>query len=364
MFGKRFSLAEIDVVTIGLVLVLALLGVVAIASAAQYMPGHYVLRQLAWIVVGLGAMFLVMAVDYKILVTYALSLYAGLLAVLAALLVFARFVAGTKSWITLGGFRGQPSELGKIILILVLARFFSEHRAKTLATRETLLSLGLAVPPILLVAVQPDLGTALTCFPIVVGAYILAGLRRRTVVIVVVASLVLAVGGWNFALKDYQKKRITTLFNPGQDARGAGYQILQSKIAIGSGGLAGKGFKKGSQSQLRFLPARHTDFILSVIGEEFGFAGVFAVLTLYFLLLARLFLAVGLARDRAGVYIVFLAALLLAFQFFINVLMIIGLFPVTGVPLPFVSYGGSSLLSSCLAVGLVLNVKMRRFANV
>jgi len=363
MFGKRLP-GDIDVVTIGLVLILTLFGAIAIASAAQFMPGHYVLRQVAWIVVGLAAMLLAMAVDYKILVTYALSLYVGLLAVLTALLVFARLVAGTKSWITLGGFRGQPSELGKIILILVLARFFSEHRSKTLSTRETLLSLGLAGPPILLIALQPDLGTALTCAPIVIGAFILAGLRRRAVVIFLVASLALGIGSWNFALKDYQKKRLTTLFNPGQDVRGAGYQILQSKIAIGSGGLAGKGFKKGSQSQLRFLPARHTDFIFSVVGEEFGFAGVFAVLAVYFLLFARLFLAVAHARDRAGVYIVFLAALLLAFQFFINILMIIGLFPVTGVPLPFVSYGGSSLLSSFIAVGLVLNVKMRRFANV
>ncbi len=363
MFDKRFP-SGLDGLTIGLVLALAVLGAVAIASAAQYMPGHYVLRQAAWILVGLAAMLLIMAVDYKILVTFSLSLYFGLLVVLAALLVFARLVAGTKSWITMGGFRGQPSELGKIILILVLARFFSEHRSKTLSTRETLLSLGLAAPPILLVAIQPDLGTALTFLPIVLGAFILAGLRRRTVAIFLAAALALGIGGWNFALKDYQKKRLTTLFNPGQDARGAGYQILQSKIAIGSGGLTGKGFKKGSQSQLRFLPARHTDFILSVVGEEFGFAGVFAVLGLYFLLLARLFLAVAHARDRAGVYIVFLAALLLAFQFFVNVLMIIGLFPVTGVPLPFVSYGGSSLLSSCLAVGLVLNVKMRRFANV
>jgi rod shape determining protein RodA len=182
--------------------------------------------------------------------------------------------------------------------------------------------------------------------------------------VLLLAALVLGVGGWNFGLKDYQKKRLTTLLNPLHDPRGSGYQIIQSKIAIGSGGLSGKGFMKGTQSQLRFLPARHTDFIFSVIGEEAGFLGVFVVIGLYFFMLARMFQAVSKARDRAGVYIVFTASLLIAFQFLVNILMIIGLFPVVGITLPFLSYGGSSLLTSYVACGLILNVRMRRFANV
>ena len=169
---------------------------------------------------------------------------------------------------------------------------------------------------------------------------------------------------WSFGLRDYQKQRLTTVLFPEKDPLGSGYQVIQSKIAIGSGGLSGKGFAKGTQSQLRFLPARHTDFIFSVIAEEFGFLGaVFAVLV-YFLFLARLFLSVSMSRDRTGAYIIFLVAVMISAQFFINVFMTIGLFPIAGIPLPFLSYGGSSLLANSLAVSLVLNVKMRRFVNV
>ena len=204
----------------------------------------------------------------------------------------------------------------------------------------------------------------MTFLAIIGGALILAGLRRKTLVLIVIAALAVGVGGWNIALKDYQKQRMMTLINPQGDPRGSGYQLIQSKIAIGSGGFAGKGVMKGTQNQLRFLPARHTDFIFSVIGEETGFLGVFVVIVLYLALLARMFLSVAKARDRAGVYIIFTASMLVAFQFLVNVLMIIGLFPVVGITLPFLSYGGSSLLTNFVACGLVLNVKMRRFANV
>jgi rod shape determining protein RodA len=233
-----------------------------------------------------------------------------------------------------------------------------------LTTQVTLGALLVAGVPLLLIIAQPDLGTAMTFLAVIGGSFILAGLRRKAIVLFVLAALIVGVGGWTVALKDYQKKRVTTLINPAGDPRGSGYQVIQSKIAIGSGGFAGKGFLKGSQSQLRFLPARHTDFIFSVIGEETGFVGVFIVVLLYFALLARMFLSVNKARDRAGIYIIFTASLLLSFQFLVNILMIIGLFPVVGITLPFLSYGGSSLLASYVACGLVLNVKMRRFANV
>jgi rod shape determining protein RodA len=258
----------------------------------------------------------------------------------------------------------QPSELAKIVMILVFARLFAEYKSAYLTMQVTLLALAVAGVPLLLIIAQPDLGTAMTFLAIIGGAFILAGLKRKAIVLIVLAALVLGIGGWTIGLKDYQKKRITTLIDPAGDPRGSGYQVIQSKIAIGSGGLAGKGFQKGSQSQLRFLPARHTDFIFSVIGEETGFLGVFVVIVLYFGLLARMFLSVAKARDRAGVYIIFTASLLIAFQFLVNVMMIIGLFPVVGITLPFLSYGGSSLLTSFVACGLVMNVKMRRFANV
>ena len=363
MLDKRL-LSELDGLTIGLVLLLSLVGVVMIYSAARLLSGAYCLRQLTWIGVGLAALFLVLLVDYKVLLSLAYYAYFLVVIVLAGLMVSARLVAGTRSWITVGGFRAQPSEIAKIALILVLARLFAEHRGAYVRWPRLMMAVALAAVPVVLVVLQPDLGTALTFLPIVLGALILAGLRRRTIIVSLVLAAAVAAGGWNFVLKDYQKQRLTTLVHPAADTRGAGYQILQSKIAIGSGGLAGKGFLRGSQSQLRFLPARHTDFVLSVVGEEFGFLGIAVVLGLYVLLLIKLFVVAGMARDRAGVYIVFMVALLLAFQFFVNVLMIIGLFPVTGVPLPLLSYGGSSLFSTYLAVGLVLNIKMRRFANV
>jgi rod shape determining protein RodA len=258
----------------------------------------------------------------------------------------------------------QPSELAKIVMILVFARLFADYRNPYLSTRYSLAALALASVPLGLIVFQPDLGTALTFLSVIGGAFILAGLRRKALVIFLLLSILGGIGAWNFVLKDYQQKRLTTLFDPAKDPRGSGYQIIQSRIAIGSGGLTGKGYMNGSQSQLRFLPARHTDFILSVVGEEFGFIGIFVVMALYFLMLSRMFLAAAKSRDRAGIYIIFMASMLIAFQFLINALMIIGLFPVTGTPLPFLSYGGSSLLTNYIIIGLVLNVRMRRFANV
>lgn len=363
MIDKRL-VRDMDWLLLALVLFISAAGVLFIHSASHLLAGGHAVRQAVFVFISLGALFLLVAVDYKVLLTYGIYLYGALVLVLAGLLAFARLVAGTKSWITLGVFRLQPSELMKIALILVLARLFAEYKPRHVSGHAAAAAVAAAGAPMALIVLQPDLGTALTFVPILGGALLLAGLRRKAVVILLLAAIGLALVGWNFVLRDYQKQRLTTLVNPGLDTRGAGYQILQSKIAIGSGGLAGKGFMKGSQSQLRFLPARHTDFIFSVVGEEFGFAGVFVVMLAYILLLARLFLSVGKSRDRAGVYIVFLASSLIAFEFLVNVLMIIGLFPVTGVPLPFLSYGGSSLLSNFLAVGLVLNVSMRRFVNV
>ena len=360
----RGTFREIDWVLIGLLIANSIIGIIFIFSSSHLLPGNYAVKQAIFLVVSLALLFLILTVDYKVLMAYSLHFYLVVTVVLVGMLLFAKLVAHTKSWIKLPFFQVQPSELAKIALILLLARVFSEYKKASLTSNVGGQAILIMLGPFILVAAQPDLGTALTFLPILLAALILAGLRKKTIAILLVVSLAAGVVTWNSALKDYQKKRLTTLFYPSQDPKGAGYHILQSKIAIGSGGLTGKGFLKGSQSQLRFLPARHTDFIFSVIGEEFGFLGVFFVILLFFLMLARMFLSVGMARDRPGVYIIFMASMLIAFQFVVNVLMIIGLFPVTGVPLPFLSYGGSSLVSNFLAVGLVINVRMRRFANV
>jgi rod shape determining protein RodA len=364
MMIDRRLIREVDWVLLGLVLLHSFIGVFFIYSSSHLLAGEFYVRQLAWIGVSLVALVLVLVIDYKFFVSLSVYFYGLTVALLAATLVFARFIAGTKSWITLGLMQFQPSELAKIVLILLFARLFAGYKSAYLTTQHTLFALLLAGVPLLLIILQPDLGTAMTFLAIIGGAFVLAGLRRKAILVFLLAAIVVGLGGWNFGLRDYQKRRLTTLVNPLHDPRGSGYQVIQSKIAIGAGGLSGKGFMKGSQSQLRFLPARHTDFIFSVIGEETGFLGVFTVIGLYFFMLARMFSSVSKARDRAGVYIIFTAALLISFQFLVNILMIIGLFPVVGITLPFLSYGGSSLLTSFVACGLVMNVRMRRFANV
>jgi rod shape determining protein RodA len=360
----RIHPREIDWVLIGLLLVNSAIGLVLIQSASNFLHGGFAVKQALWILVSLLLLVLLLTVDFKILMSLAPYAYAFFLVVLLVILVLGKAERGAKSWVGLAFMGGQPSELVKVVIILMLARVFAEFKASCVTAPATILSGAITAGPLLLVALQPDLGTALSILPIWLGSLVLAGLNRRTVVIFLIALVVLSLFSWQFLLKDYQKTRLKAIVDPLQDPRGSGYHVLQSKIAIGSGGLLGKGYMKGSQSQLRFLPARHTDFIFSVLGEEFGFLGVCVVLGAYFLLLARIFRAAGQTSDRAGLYIVFLCGCMVTFPFLINVLMIIGLFPVTGVPIPLLSYGGSSLLSTYLAVGLVANVKLRRFAYV
>jgi len=360
----RVHLREIDWILTALVVVNSLVGVLLIYSATSAGGGAQALKQLLWLGAGFAVFFLTISIDYKVWMAFAPYIFGLFLLFMAGLFVFGRTVAGSRSWIRIASVGGQPSEIAKIVVVLLLARLFSEYRAPYATTGMIALSLAVVGAPIGLILLQPDFGTAMCFLPILFGALVLAGLRRKTVIVFLVGALALGAIGWGFVLKDYQKKRIETVINPAQDPRGAGYHVRQSQIAIGSGGLTGKGFLKGTQSGLKFLPARHTDFIFAVLGEEFGFFGVFVVLGLYFAMLARMFKSVGRSRDRAGIYITFLAASVIAFQFLVNILMIVGLLPITGIPIPLLSYGGSSLFATYFAVGLIVNVKMRRFANV
>jgi len=361
---NRNLLMEVDWLLIGILLLNSLLGCLFVYSASHHLTGPYHLRQILWIVVSLAALAAILVVDYKTLIAYAPFFYGAGILMLVGLLVGGRLIAGTKSWFRVASLGFQPSELMKVFLILMLAKLFADYRRNTLSAAMALLSGGLVGMPLVLVVMQPDLGTAVSYLPIFLSVFILAGMSRKMAVVLLLLAIGLAILSWNVFLHDYQKQRLMTLISPGHDPQGAGYQIQQSKIAIGSGGLLGKGFKQGSQSQLNFLPARHTDFIFAVLGEERGFVGILAVMGAFFLLLFRLFRTVPLARDRAGVYVVFLSAVLISFQFLVNILMVVGLFPVAGVPLPLLSYGGSSLLTTYLCVGLAINVRMRRFANV
>jgi rod shape determining protein RodA len=285
----------------------------------------------------------------------------GLAALVAVLLVgHSRF--GAKRWLPVLGEFFQVSELVKLIIIVVLARFFSEVRTDRLLLSD-LIKAGLLVGvPVGLILLQPDLGTAMVLVPVAAVGAFLAGLQWKHALFVVALGAMLLPVGWH-VLKPYQRSRVTTFMRPEDDPRGSGYQILQSKIAVGEGGFWGKGLGNGSQNQLGFVPVRYSDFILAALAEELGFAGVVITLALYMALLLRLVQNAQHAKDRAGMFLIMGVTAAIGFHVLVNAAMVIGLMPVTGIPLPLMSYGGSATLFVFLALGLVMNVRLRRFVN-
>ncbi len=339
------------------------LGVIEIYSATHgsALTGMH-LKQIRWLVVGVVLMFAFSRVDYHVIMDQAPILYIiGIAALLAVLLVgHTRF--GAKRWIPVLGEFLQVSELVKLIIIIVLARFFAEVRTDELSLQD-LIKAGLIVGlPLALILKQPDLGTALVLVPMLVVGAFLAGLQWKHAAAIVLIGVLMLPAGWHF-LKPYQKERVTSFLHPEEDAKGSGYQVLQSKIAVGSGGFWGKGFGNGSQNQLGYIPVRYSDFIMSAWAEEQGFKGVLLALGLYMALLLRLVQNAQRAKDRAGMFLVMGVAAALGFHVLVNVAMVIGAMPVTGIPLPLMSYGGSATLFVFLAIGLVMNVRLRRFVN-
>jgi rod shape determining protein RodA len=361
----RRLLFNIDWGFLGAALILMGIGVATILSAtfAGRNTGLEA-KQLYAIALGLVGMLVVVSLDYRRLVDRAPVLYLAAVGVLVYVLAFGPRIAGTRRWFMgPGGFQVQPSEFAKLVAALLVAKLFAEAKKETLGLIDLLVPGAAVGLMVVLIAAEPDLGTAFTLVPLFLTVAFLAGLRVRAILGVVLVMLVVGSLGWMFALKEYQKSRIYTFLDPNLDPRGAGYQKIQSEIAVGSGGVAGKGYKQGTQSQLGYLPARHTDFIFSVLAEENGFVGVVAVLGLYMFILWRAFETAQMARDRVGAFLAAGIAAILSFQVIYNVAMVAGLVPVKGLPLPLMSYGGSSVLSSLFAVGLILNVRMRRFAN-
>ncbi len=258
--------------------------------------------------------------------------------------------------------RAQPSEFAKWTTCLVLAVYLSRRVRGSMGLRQLLEMSVLVAAPVALIVLQPDMGTALIFLPIFLAALLIGGVRWKIIVGVLVVGLLLTPVAWT-QLKDYQKERILTVFDPERDPRGVGYQARQSKIAIGSGGLTGKGLFRGTQSQLNFLPAQHTDFILAVFAEETGFIGAAALLGLFYYLLWRGIVAARSAQDRLGTYLCLLVVAWIIGQMAINVGMVLGRLPTIGVPLPFLSYGGSALVAAVCGIALVVNVRTRRFVN-
>jgi rod shape determining protein RodA len=360
---RRF-LDSFDFPTMLLALALGGLGVLAIASATLGQPGRIGLWrvQLVWLAIGTVATLIVVGIDYHVWAEFSLVLHGLVVACLVAVLFVGREVAGNRSWLVVGPLSFQPSEFAKWSTCLVLAAYLSERVRGSMGLRQVLEMGAIVGLPTGLVAAQPDTGTAVTFIPIYLAALMLGGLRWKVILVVLLLGALLAPVGWAH-LKEYQKERIRNVLDPQRDPSGIGYQTRQSKIAIGSGKLTGKGLFRGTQSHLNFLPAQHTDFILAVVSEELGFAGAAAVLILFYSLLYRGVLAARSAQDRLGSYLSLLVLAWIAGQLAINVGMVLGLLPTIGVPLPLMSYGGTALVSVLAGVGLIVNVRTRRFVN-
>ncbi|MBI4160989.1 MAG: rod shape-determining protein RodA [Acidobacteria bacterium] len=320
-------------------------------------------RQLLWLAVGFAAAGVALLVDYHSWAELSPGLYGlGLLGVAAPLWV-GRTIGGARRWIDLGPMSVQPSEFMKVALALLLAYLLARRRRYGLGLGSTLALIGVALVPAAIVALQPDLGTAIVLVAPLGGLVVVGGLRVRALAVLgLVVALTLPVA-WFTLLKDYQRDRVKAFLHREQDPRGTSYQLHQSLIAVGSGGLAGKWPREVTQSQLQFLPEEHTDFVFAVLAEQWGFLGCFLLLCLYFGIFLGCLRIARLARDRLGVYIVVGVLSVFSFQVFLNVSVAVGLLPTTGVALPLMSYGGSSLVSFLAALGLVLNVGARRFVN-
>jgi rod shape determining protein RodA len=357
---------DFDWVLLIFVLLICALGIVEIYSATRntkFDDADLQVKQIYWIVGGLILMFLVSLINYQTLLEQVHWMYGASIIALLAVMIFGRRYLGAKRWIAMpGGWHFQPSEWVKLVLILTMAKYFAEYHDRELPFKELLKAGAIVAIPMLMVLKQPDLGTSLTYLPIAVMALFLGGMKWKHVLVMVLLAGIMLPIGFHF-LKPYQKDRLTAFVEPEADAKGSGYQVIQSLVAVGSGGLWGKGTAKGTQTQGQFLPVTHTDFIMAAWSEEHGFVGATAVLLLYFLVLMRLIHNAQTAPDRAGTFVVMGVVAVLTFHVLVNVGMVVGFMPVTGIPLPLMSYGGSSILFMFLALGIVMNVRMRRFVN-
>ena len=364
---RRFlSFRDFDWPLLGMVLALCVLSVFEIYSATlhtKYTGFHT--KQIFWIIGGLVAMFLFAKIDYHKLIDFVPWAYGVCLFALVLVRLVGHKVLGARRWISVGPMHFQPSEWVKLVLILAVARYFANLGGRQLSWTDIFKAFGLVCLPMALVLIQPDLGTALTYSPILIAGLFLGGINLRQALILITCGTLLVAGVWSSGkiLKPYQKSRLTSFLDPDNDPRGAGYQTKQALIAVGSGGIWGQGAAKGSQTQGAFLPIPHADFIFAAFSEEHGFVGALLVLLLYFFILMRLIQNAQTAADLSGSLIIMGVVAVLTFQIAVNVGMVIGFMPVTGIPLPLMSYGGSSVLFTFLALGAAMNVRMRRFVN-
>jgi rod shape determining protein RodA len=363
----RRLLANFDFVLLILLLLVSAMALCNLYSAsypASSLGSAPYLKQGVFFLAGFVMLLVVISVDYQELLFWNYPMYC----LIIALLILAFFVGheanGSQRWINLGFFKLQPSEPAKLMMVITLASYYSRKEVMDgYSLKQIIVPILLTGLPFVLILIQPDLGTAMMLAIVFVSMTVFVRLKMSTYLILGGVGICFAVFAWEQVLKPYQKMRIQTFLNPENDPMGHGYQILQSKIAVGSGGKFGKGYLEGTQGHLHFLPERHTDFAFSVWGEEWGFVGGLVFLGIYFFMLAwGLYIAMN-ARDRFGLLLAYGVVILMFWQAVINILMILGLLPVVGIPLPLVSYGGSSLLTTMMGMAILMNIRMRRFQN-
>jgi rod shape determining protein RodA len=347
-------------------LAILVVGLVNLFSASRSVDGgtfSLVVKQMMAFVIGVVLLLIILAYDYRLIAGYSRYFYLGALALIIIVFVLGTIAGGAKRWITFGGFALQPSEIMKPVMVLLLANMLHQRKKENepLNLKDILLPLAYVLVPCVLILKQPDLGTAIVVLLSCLCVFWFVGLRKSTYALLFAVGVPAIPILWRFVLKPYQKMRVLSLINPDADPAGYGYHSIQAKIGVGSGGLFGKGFLNGTQHKLRFIPEHHTDFIFTVFGEEWGFIGSIVLFLLFASFIYRCLKISENTTDPLGSIITFGMASIIFLQFTINILMAINLFPVVGIPLPFISYGGSSLISMMIVVAFLLNVNMRRY---
>jgi rod shape determining protein RodA len=356
--------SQLDIRLIILTMTLIVIGLFNLYSANANIPGEegsFYQRQLVWFGIGILLALAVFLIDYRYYEDFAYPFYLVVIVILVGVLIYGLVAGGGQRWIKLGLFYLQPSELMKIALIFALARYFARRESKEgYRLRDLFIPVVITMVPTVLILKQPDLGTAMVVVFIFCSIVMFVKIRFRSF-LMIATSIILATPFFWFALKEYQRTRILSFFNPEMDPLGSGYHVIQSKIAVGSGGIWGKGYLQGTQCKLHFLPEHHTDFIFAVLGEEWGFIGCAVVLGLFLALILW-----GLTRgvrtqDRFGAIVAFGVTAMIFWHVVINIGMVVGMMPVVGLPLPFLSYGGSSAVITLIGIGLLLNIRARRY---
>lgn len=363
-FDRRLFF-NFDWTLLALLLIISVVGILNIYSAGNSLDNirqeTLYLKQIQWIVLGLILIGIIICIDYRFICRFAYAIYAISILLLLLVALYGYATHGSQRWIVIGGFSFQPSELVKLTIIMALAKYFDDHMMeKSYSLKELLIPFSIVLIPFLFILKQPDLGTALMLMFIAASMCLFIGIKWRSLIVAVSGVIVLVPFSW-FFLKDYQKERIMTFFNPENDPLGSGYHIIQSIIAVGSGGIFGKGYMKGTQTQLKFLPVQQTDFVFSVFAEEWGFLGGLILMIMFLILILWCLKIAMYSRDLLGALVSFGITAFIFWEVFINISMVLGMLPVVGIPLPFLSYGGSSMVVLMTSMGLLLNVSMRRF---